>query len=194
MSVKTSTVVTLGVLGFLVIVAITVALYCMSLYNGGMEGENQIHGAHEKEVSVLSSYSSKVSDMVQIPKMAKKQLQEMVTAQIQARYGEKGSQAVFQWLQEQNVAVDQNLYTQIQRVMESGRNDFESAQTVLISKKQAMYTKLNTLPDGFVLKLMGFPKKNYGYNGGPDDYAVIKSDYSKQVFETKIDNGLEINP
>lgn len=183
----------IGIISFIIVVLLFGALYATNLYNEAKRGENKIIGANENRVSVLSVYSAKISDMVKLTEVSKRQLQEVVTQQLQARYGKDGSTAVFQWLKENNIPVDQEMHKQILRNMEAGRNDFEAAQKVLISAKQAQYDMLNTLPDGYVLRnWMGFPKLKYGYDGSADDYAVIKSDYSKKVFETKIDNGLDI--
>jgi hypothetical protein len=105
---------------------------------------------------------------------------------MEGRYGENGSQAVFQWIQEQNPQLNNEIYTRLQVSMESGRKDFEVAQTTLIDQKRSYETELGFVWRGFWLRLAGYPKIDL------DKYNAITNNYATEAFDTGVENGLTI--
>jgi hypothetical protein len=93
------------------------------------------------------------------------------------RYGEKGSQATWQWLKEQNPTLDVSAYTKIQQIIESGRNEFQNAQTTLLDKKRVYQTQLGYLWTGFWLRTAGYPKIDLS------KYDVVSNDYASEAFK-----------
>ncbi len=130
--------------------------------------------------------------MVQIPALATRQMSELVDKALNARYGEDGSKALMQFIKEQNPNIPPELYTNIQKTMTGGSADFQNMTTTLIDTKRVAIDKLDSMPAGFFLKLMGMPRKNIGYNNSKDDYPVIMSEQSVETFKTGIDKGFDI--
>jgi hypothetical protein len=167
------------------VIAVCVTSY-ISNYNYGNRAEKEILAAWENNENILAQYSLKVGEIAQVPTMYKDDLKEVYTGIMAGRYGNDGSQAMFQWFQEQDIQFDSTLYTQIQQVMEAGRTKFENSQTVFVDKKRAYETNLGYLWKGTWLRIAGYPKINL------DDYKIITSGHAQQAFETGVDEGVKI--
>lgn len=127
-------------------------------YNFGNEQEKALSAAYKNNQNVLSSYTLKVAEMAQVPEIARDDLKEVIQAQFEGRYGQDGSKATWQWLQEQNLPLNNDLYTRLQQTMEAGRNEFQVAQTGLLDKKRVYETALGSFWQGFWLRVAGYPK------------------------------------
>lgn len=178
--------------GFMMLVGISIIMYAVSIRNDFVRLENAIHANYEDSKNVHSNYVLKIKEMAQVPKMATEQLTKIVREAIQGRYGDDGSKAVFQFIQEQNPTVDPQLYTNIQKEIAGGRTDFENKMRVVIDSKRVSHNMLDDTVGGFVLEFMGMPRKNIGYNGGKDDYPVIMAAQSAETFKTGIDTGVNM--
>lgn len=178
----------LVLLGVILAIAGVIAASYITNYNYGNRTERAIEAAHLDNQNVLSNYSTRIMEMAQVPTMYKNDVLEVFTAAMEGRYGENGSQAMFQWLQEQNPQLDASLYGRVQQSMEAGRNEFRAAQTRLIDLKRSYETSLGNFYGGFWLSMAGYPKIDL------DDYNVVTSTYSNEAFESGVDNGLTLRP
>lgn len=178
--------------GFMMLAGISIIMYAVSIRNDFVRLENAIHANYEDSKNLHSNYVLKIKEMAQVPKMATAQLTTIVREAIQGRYGDDGSQAVFQFIQEQNPTVDQQLYTNIQKEISGGRTDFANRITIVNDSKRVAHNMLDDTVGGVLLELMGMPRKNIGYNGSKDDYPVIMSEQSAETFKTGIDNGVNM--
>jgi hypothetical protein len=115
--------------------------------------------------------------------MYKNDFKEVTTAAIQGRYGENGSKAVFQWLQEQNPNLDARIYIKLQQLIEAGRDDFKIAQTKLIDVKRQYETALGYFWQGLWLKIAGYPKADLAM------YKPITTDRVEQTFQKGKEDG-----
>lgn len=170
----------------LLLVAVCIGSYVTN-YNYGNRAEQVIKAQYNDMENILAQYSLKVTESVQLPKMKKKDFQEVVETSMRARYGENGSQAAFQWLQENYPGqITDDLYLNVQRTIEAGRNKFENSQTKFIDTKRVYETNLGYLWKGMWLRIAGYPKIDL------DEYSIISSDHAKDAFETKVDKGLKL--
>jgi len=172
---------------FLTVLLVGVVSYITN-HNYGNRAEQTIVAEHKNLKNILGQYSLKISEAAQIPKMQSDDLVKIFTRTLPARYGKDGSQAAFQWIQEQNPALDQTSYTKIQQLIEAGRNKFENSQTKFIDTKRVYKTALGYFWKGLWLKIAGYPKINL------DDYTIVTSQYAEDSFETGIDKGLKLRP
>ena len=172
---------TLGVVFF--VVAVLVGSY-ISNANYGNATEQLIKATYENNQNVLAQYGQKVAEVAQVPGMYRDDLQKVTTAAIQGRYGEAGSKAVFQFIKEQNPSIDASMYKQIQQVIESGRNDFQNAQTTLIDQERQYNTQLGNVVSGSWLHLAGYPKIDLS------KFQPITTDRASDAFH----NGKESGP
>lgn len=178
------------IITMLVLMGLTIAVGVTSYvtnYNYGNRAENSIKAEYKDMENILAQYSLKVAESVQLPKMKKQDFQEAVEASMRARYGSDGSKAAFQWLQENYPGqITDELYANVQRTIESGRNKFENAQTKFIDTKRVYETNLGYLWKGFWLGVAGYPKIDL------NEYTIISSQHATDAFETKIDKGLKL--
>jgi hypothetical protein len=181
---------TIALIVILCIIAVIVGVCSVSFvvnYNYGNRAEKEITAAWENNENILATYSQKIMELAQIPAMYKDDVLDVYTKSITARYGEDGSDAMMQWIKEQNPNLDSGIYKTIQTEMIVGRNKFESAQTKLVDLKRGYETNLGYLWKGFWLTVAGYPKINL------DDYDIISSGHAQDVFESGVDNGIQIN-
>lgn len=174
------------ILGITATLVIGLLGFFISVYNYGNTMENKVAASYENLDNVLSQYSLKVQEVAQIPTMYKDDLKEVFTAAIEGRYGENGSQAVFQWIQEQNPNFDSSLYKNIQQIIDAGRTEFRNEQTQFIELKRQYKTALGTLITGSVLKFAGYPKTDL------EKYKIISTEQTKREFESGIGSPLKV--
>lgn len=158
--------------------------------NSAATYEQGIIASHENGKNILAQYGQKVGEAVQIPKMQKDALIELTRAAMEGRYGDNGSQAMVQWIQENNIQLDQSTYRQLMQIIESGRDAFAASQTRLIDQKRSYATSLSKIPFGFLMTALGYPKIHFGYpNGTPDDYPVISTARANDIYEKGQEDG-----
>lgn len=155
-------------------------------YNLGNRSEKKIEAVWTNNKNILSQYYNKVDEMVQVPEMYKNDFKEVITSALEKRYGEKGSQAVFQWLNEHQINYDSSLYIKIQQVIEAGRNEFEQAQTMLIDVKRIYQTSLGSFWSGFWLSKAGYP------NIDLSKFDIVTTEKVEKTFESKIETALTL--
>lgn len=156
-------------------------------YNQGVRYEQTIKMVHQDNKVILNSYTTKVQEVAQVPAIYKADLQDVIKGTFEGRYGEDGSQAVFQMIQEQNLNLDPTLYRQIQQVMESGRNDFKTSQQKLVDVTNNYEVAQGLAWSGFWLRLAGYPKINM------NDYKILTTDSVEQKFASGKDEVIKLN-
>lgn len=142
----------------LIVVAVTVfvGLY-ISNSNHGATMEENIVAAYEVNRNVLSNTTARVMEMAQVNEMYRDDLSGIIEDTFTGRYGDDGSQAVFQWIQEQNIPLDVSLYRTLQASIEAGRNEFKNSQDRLIDHRRQYQRELRLVVTGFFLRLAGYP-------------------------------------
>lgn len=176
----------LTVLGIFAVLGLIAVTSLISANNSGVKQEAGLKNQYSNMEQVLGQYSLKVVEAAQVPTLQKEALKEVAIAALQGRYGENGSQATFQWIQEQNPNVDQSTYLKIQQIIEGGRDNFQNEQTKFLDMKRSYETDLGSFPSGIWLKLLGFPKKSL------EDYKLISSEHAQETFATGVDKGITL--
>jgi hypothetical protein len=170
-------VVVVAILAMILAVGTLAVVSYVSAANQGNEMEMGLKATFDNNKNLMAQYSQKVMEAAQVPAMARDDLLKLTKAAIEGRYGEKGSQAVFQMITEQNPTVDGALYRKIQQIVESGRNEFQNGQTRLIDQKRAYETQLGYVWKGFWMHLAGYPKVNLA------EYKIVTTDRTESSFK-----------
>jgi hypothetical protein len=173
-----NTIIILSVVGVIVLLLGVVACDVIVFNNRCVAAEKGIQAQYTQNQNNYDNYFKKLKEAVQIPEMYSDDLLELYQKAITARYGEEGSDAMFQWLREHNPTLDASVYKKVQDIIEAGRNSFEADQKMLIDKKRAYETSLETFPHSMIAPMLGFPKINL------DDYGIVTSDETEKVFKT----------
>lgn len=174
-------------IGTLALIALLGISY-ISAYNTGNRLETALKATYENNQNVLAQYSNRVAEAAQVPAMQREDLKAVVTAALEARYGDEGSRALFQFLQEQNPTIDSTVYVKLQQIIESGRKDFEIAQTRLIDQKRVYETALGSFWQGTWLGIAGFPRTNL------DDYKIVTNLRTEEAFGTGMEEPIQLAP
>lgn len=168
----------LAVLVFAVTVVFAMFGSFASFNNSCVGYENGLKAQYEQNKNNYDNFYKKVKETAQVPTMYTKEFKELYTGVMQGRYGSEGSKATFQWIQEHNPNFDSSLYKQIQQVIESGRNDFQTNQKMFLDKKRVYETYVQVFPNNVFALILGFPKIKLS------DYVIVTSDNTQEVFKT----------
>ena len=171
-----------------------VALLVIGLVVGYIGFSND---ANRFEIAIKAQYTDnrntydngwkKVVEVAQVPEKYTAKLKELYDGTMKGRYGADGSQAMMQWIQEQNPTIDPALYRQLQQVIEEFRNKFQQSQTELIAKKQQYENFLYATTSGrFYNMIVGYPHIDMS------KYDIVTSEKTEQDFETKKSDPLKI--
>lgn len=175
-----------GFIGILIAGGLGVGGYFYSTYDNAVDFETQIKYQYEDLQNVKSNYTLKIQEMVQVNDIYKDDLKEIVESTFQGRYGEDGSKAMMQWIQERNIDLDPQLYRNLQITMDAGRTEFQNKQTRLLDTKRMYEKRMDQLLSGFALDLMGFPKIDM------DKYSPIIDKGVREQFESGEDKALSL--
>lgn len=184
MSTLTKVLLGLGVTGLLV--AVLGISSVIGINNDMVQQEAGLQAQYKQNQNNYDNMVKKVVEVAQVPEMMTSDLEKLTKAAISGRYGEGGSKAVFQFIQEQNPSVSSTIYEKIQQVIEAGRNSFEAEQKSLLDKKRVYETQLNSFPTGVVARVLGFPRLDLA------KIDIVTSDRTEKAFETKKDSAIEL--
>lgn len=176
-------------IGIIAIIGVLIAIPVISLfsaYGAGNRMEQNIKATYENNQAVLARVTTTIVETAQVPTMQAEDIERVITAALQNRYGENGARATFQAIQEQNPQIDSSLYAQIQRVIEAGRRDFQNSQTILVDQKRVYETALGSPWQGMWLRIAGYPRIDLS------EYAVVTNARTEEAFQTKRDEPIQL--
>lgn len=160
--------------------------------NFGNTTEQTIEAQVKSNQTTLSNMTQQVIEVAKVPGMYKDDLKEVITAALEGRYGEDGiggpGGSMLVAIQEAYPGqTDPSLYRTIQTTISAKRDEFKSAQDMLIEKVRVYKTKLGEIPTGWFLGLAGYPKIDLAQA----KYNPIISASTGQAFETGVDEGIK---
>jgi hypothetical protein len=158
----------------------------ISAANYGNATEKRLDAKLADNENVYAQGTQAVVEIAQVPTMYVQDLKQLITADIQGRYGQNGSQATFQWFQERQLNLDQSMYRAIQQSNLAFRNKFENSQRELLDIRRGYETALGNVWEGFWLARAGYPKVDL------KKYDIVTTDKARQTFESKRDTGINL--
>lgn len=181
----TTTKIVIAIMASILVLVLSVGGIAFSSYAShhdlGNRSEQLIVAEYERSQNIMSRTATTVMDVAKIADTYAEQVQSLVRETMTGRYGDDGSEAVVQWIQEQNIEIDSEMYRDISRVVQSGRQDFSNAQDRVIDVKRSYETNLGGLWSGFWLSVAGYPKINL------NDYNIILDESTRERFESGTD-------
>ncbi|MDP3800171.1 MAG: hypothetical protein Q8Q90_01985 [bacterium] len=173
--------------GILTIMAISLGMGFIGFQNTCKDFEIQIEAQYTDNQNVYDNGYKEVLEKSEVPEMYTDQLKELYSQVMSGRYGEEGSKALFQFIQEQNPTLDAEIFRQIQQSIETFRRRFTQAQRELVAKKQAYQQYYAATTSGrFYNMLGGYPKADMAR------YDIVTSGRTEETFSTKKDEPLKL--
>lgn len=148
--------------------------------------EASIKAQHETNKSNYDNMWKRFREMSQVTVAQADDLERVYKSALTARYGEEGSQSVFQWIREHNPNLDPAVYVQLQRAIESGRTSFAADQQQLLDKKREYEVVLNGNRALFVNWMFGFPKIDLS------KYGIVTSERTDDAFRRGQDEEIKL--
>lgn len=178
-------------LAVLLLVGIPVVMF-VSTANFGNSTEQTIDAQVRENQNTLSNMANQVMEVAKVPGMYRDDLKDVITSALEGRYGEDGiggpGGSMLVAIQEAYPGqLDSTLYATIQTTISAKRDEFKSAQTMLIDKVRVYKTKLGEIPTGWILGMAGYPKINLA----EAKYNPIISQGTIEAFDTGVDTGLK---
>lgn len=170
----------LGVLAALVVLCV---MSYISAHNTANNFETRIEALHRERQSALATYSQKIAEAAQVPEMMRDDIVKVAQAAISGRYGEGGSKAVFQAIQESNPQVPEAIYVKLQQIVESGRDEFRRCESALTDTLRGYDRARGSFWQGKWIAFAGFPRIDL------TKYGVITTEAVDQVFKAGRESG-----
>ncbi len=183
-----STKILLGVLAGIFLLVMGAGLDACSVHNDCVRQENGLEAQYEQNQNNYSSYFNKLKEIAQVPTMYQADLEKTYKSALTARYGQDGTKAVFQFIQEHNPNFDSSLYTKIQQFIVAGRNSFEADQKTLLDKRRVYQDTIGQWPGSMMASMMGFPKVDL------KKYDPVINEETATAFATKKAGPIQIAP
>lgn len=179
--------VALSLVGVVVVGALLLVFGYIGFSNDANKFEVDIKAKYADNKNVYDNGYKKVKEVAQVPDLQVEALQKVYATAMTGRYGADGSKALFQFIKEQNPTLDQTTFLKIQQDIEAFRNEFQSNQTALVSRKQAYETFLTATTSGrFYNSFAGYPRIDL------TKFDIVTSDRTEKTFDTKRDEPLDL--
>ena len=176
----------------------------MSWYNTGVSLQETTLAQYRDNQNSYDAMWKKIVETAQVPDKFKEDLKTVLVADNTAKFGPNGSGAAFQWFQERQITLAPELYAQVERVIEAGRNDFKQGQTMLLDKQNRLRTHRKGV-FGKVCRGFGFdflddiegeykPPKDMDGDGRYTvlDYSIVTSARTDNAFKTGQDAAVKV--
>lgn len=181
----------IAVIGLVVALALAVIIGSyfvgyLGYRNTAQSFEVDIPAQYTETQNVYDNGWKKVVEIAQIPEMQAQQVKDVYAGVMTGRYGANGSKALTQVIFEQNPHLDTEVYTKVQRTVESFHDSFQASQTNLIARKQE-YAKFVTATTAAVFYnwIGNYPHIKIGVPPGTqDDFQIVTSDKTQNDFKT----------
>lgn len=169
----------IGAVGLIILLTLSFLFGLLGFRSTAVNFEESIKAQYTQNQNNYDNMWKKFKEMAQVTDQYAEDLKELYDNAMTGRYGEGGSKAVFQWLNEQNPNLSPETYTRLQSTIEAGRNSFESDQKQLIAKKE-QFSKLLRSNKALVYNaILNFPTIDL------DEYSIVTSEVTDEAFKTK---------
>lgn len=194
---------TLSLVAGVVTIVLFLVVSAIGWYNDAVSLEQSTRAQYQNNKNEYDAFWKKVKEVAQIPEKYKEDFKDILVSETEAKFGEGGSQAMFQWFKDRNINFDSAVYTRLQDVIESGRNDFKRAQTELLDKQRKYNTHLQKFSGKIWSGVTDMPNVVSGELAPPKDldgdgiltvldYPIVTSKKTEKAFQDGEDDAIEV--
>lgn len=180
---------TAGLLLLGLIVSIT------SWYSEGVSLHNATIAQYSENQNKYDAFWKSVRETAQIPAKYKEDFKDLVVSETSAKYGKDGSSAMLQFFKERDLKLPSDMYTNLQRTIVAGRNDFKRGQKMLLDKQRKAANHRDAAFGVFAGIFCEPFKTVAGKNAPPEDldgdgrltifdYNIVTSKTTQEAFKT----------
>ncbi|MBT3729034.1 hypothetical protein HOF65_03910 [bacterium] len=154
------------------VIAVVVLIWGVSIDNQMKRFENRI-GAIDLD---MQSVHASIFQQMKQQGVAVNKYGSMVIEALEATFGENGSQAAFQWLQNQGT-IPPSVMDKLGSAIEAGYNRFDAVQRTKIDTVRSYQDFAVTFPKNIVASVRGYPTKSWD-----ELYKIVTSAQTKADF------------
>lgn len=177
---KTGTIIGLSILVVVILFSIIIFSSIVGFRNEGVTFQKTINAQITDMKAKYNEYFLKVREVAQVPKEQMEQLKSFYDKLIAGRSADG---AMFKFISEQNPAINQDTFVQIQRIIAAGRSEIYEVQKVHIDTVREYNTYISTFPNVVLAGMFNFKEIVAT--------VPIASNVDK-IFETKQDQEVKI--
>jgi hypothetical protein len=161
----------------------------MSFRSDAVRAENGIVAQLDSNKASHDTMWKTIKETAQVSEMMRDDFIKVYESAMAGRYGENGSGAVMQWIQERNPQLSPEVYTNIQTVIEANRVQFLKDQQQLVDKVREYKNLLDGNDAILANAFLGFPRKI-----DPDDdrFKPITSGRTDDAFRIGKDDEIKL--
>ena len=172
-------------------------------YNDAVSLEESTIAQYRDNKNEYDAFWKKVKETAQIPDKYKEDFKDILVSETTAKFGEQGSQAMFQWFKDRDINFNSKVYEKIQNVIESGRDDFKRAQTMLLDKQRKYNVHIKSFKGKMLSGIAGMPNPISGELAPRSDldgdgvltvldYPIVTSKRTEKAFADGVDEEINV--
>lgn len=168
----------LGIAGGSFAALIILVIFVMNIsYQNAYERLSQDIDAQYKKIETdYEKMSRVILQQAGILNKYSNDFKEIYKGMMTGRYGEKGSQAMWQWIKEQNPQIDASLYAKLMTTVEAQRTAFSRRQEQVAAMIAESNKMLRTAPSKWFV------------DGEIKEAKIVSSSNTKVIMETGVDD------
>lgn len=172
-----------GFFGVLIMVLLISVVSVISARGTAVSLEEQVKAQHTSNKSNYDNMWKSFQEAAQVTDKQAKQFKEVYDGMIAGRY-QNDSEVLFKMIQEQNPQLNQDVYTNLQNLIISGRKEFDNNQ----KKIADVIREYNTyIRKHFIMNaIFRFPTLD------SEDY-IVTSERTDNAYETNQDEAIDLN-
>ncbi len=164
-------------------------LWAIGVYNGFVSAEQTVKARYKASQASLTNAVNTLKTMGITTQKYIDAFTNALKIAIEGRYGQAGSKAVLQFLQEQNPTMPTEVMTKLQDATEEVYADFYASNVGTVDADRAYMTSVRLFPANLVAKMFGFPTFEYTQAGY--DKVIMTKESAKAFQKGEVD---PINP
>ena len=175
---------------FVLFLGVFIASNLIKYQKLGVTMENSIEAQYVSNQNNLSQLILKVKESLGVAKLNNAEFERIIQSSLEGRYGDEGASQVMLWVKENYPgSYNHSLMANVQQTILAGRTDFEAKQNILIDKVRVYKNQTEIFWPSMWLGLVGYPRDTFDWKR----YDPVLAEGTSEIFESKIDKGLDIN-